>query len=174
MAMRPHTRTSRVAGRALRKAVLLCVLSLVGACASLVKEPQVSLAQIELASVGITGATARVQLEVHNPNRFSLNARAVEYTLAFDPRDPGDTSAVRDGDWRTMATGRSADPVTLPGGETTPVTVLVPFTYSEIGAAAASLLRDGRLRYRFSGSFTVGSPVGDLRIPFDRNGILDP
>lgn len=169
MAMRTRARTFP----SLRSA-LLPVLALVAGCASLVKEPQVSLAYLELASIGITGATARVQLEVRNPNRFSLNARAVEYTLAFHPGDPGQAADLPEGDWRTVAAGRSADPVTLSGGETTPVTVMVPFTYSEIGAAAASLLRDGRLRYRFTGSFTVGSPVGDLRIPFDRNGILDP
>ena len=62
----------------------------------------------------------------------------------------------------------------LEAGETTPVTLLVPFSYSELGNAAASLLRDGRLRYRFAGSFTVGSPIGDIRIPFDQDGILDP
>lgn len=162
--------------RLLRPAIVAALLPLLGAaaCASLVKEPQVALARVELASIGITGATARVELEVHNPNRFSLDARAVEYALAFHPSDPATTPSVPEGEWRTLATGRSADPVRLAGGETTPVTVLVPFTYAEIGAAAASLLRDGRLRYRFSGSFTVGSPVGDLRIPFDRNGILDP
>lgn len=154
-------------------ATAVLILGIAGACASLVKEPSVSLAQIGLTSIGITGATARVDLDVHNPNSFSLNARAVEYTLSFHPGDP-DEPEPAEGDWRTMATGRSADAVSLKGGETTPVTVLVPFSYAELGAAAASLLRDGRLRYRFSGAFTVGSPVGDLRIPFDRTGILDP
>ena len=77
-------------------------------------------------------------------------------------------------EWRTLATGRSADEVSLAANDTTAVTVLVPFSYEELGTAALSLLRDGRLRYRFSGAFTVGSPIGDLRIPFDRAGVLDP
>ena len=154
-------------------ALALSLVLAAAGCASLVKQPRVSLAQVSLASIGITGATAKVDLLVDNPNRFSLNARAVEYTLAFFPGGTGE-EPVGDGDWRTLATGRSAEEVALAGRATTPVTVLVPFTYSEIGAAAGSLLRDGGLRYRFSGAFTVGSPVGDLRIPFDRNGILDP
>lgn len=133
-----------------------------------------SLAEVGLASVGITGATARVELEVFNPNRFSLNARSVEYTLHFHPGGLPEGGEVPAGEWRTLATGRSAEALALGGGETTPVTVLVPFEYAELGAAAASLLRDGTLRYRFSGAFTVGSPVGDLRVPFDRTGILDP
>ncbi|MDT8342250.1 MAG: LEA type 2 family protein [Longimicrobiales bacterium] len=157
-----------------RLAPLLALLPALTACASLVKEPQVSLVQVELASIGLTGATARVQLDIHNPNRFALDARAVEYTLAFHPDDPSRTPEVPDDAWRPLATGRTAEAVSLAGQATTPVTVLVPFTYREVGDAVASLLRDGRLRYRFFGSFTVDSAVGDFRIPFDRNGILDP
>jgi hypothetical protein len=158
----------------LRAALSLPALLVLTSCASLVQEPRVALAEIGLASVGITGATARVELDVFNPNRFSLNARSVEYTLHFHPGDPSETAEIRDGDWRTLATGRSAEAISLAGGENTPVTVLIPFEYAELGAAASSLLRDGSLRYRFSGAFTVGSPVGDLRIPFDRTGILNP
>lgn len=134
-----------------------------------------SLARVGLASIGFSGATARVELLVENPNPFALDARAVEYALAFDPAYGSDTSDGGGGvEWLTLATGRSADPITLESGESTPVTLLVPFTYQELGTALASLLRERGLRYRFSGSFTVGSPVGDLRIPFDRTGLLDP
>ena len=97
----------------------------------------------------------------------------MEYTLYFVEGVAAEAQVAED-DWRTVAAGRSADPVSLESGETTPVTLLVPFNYSELGSAAASLLRDGRLRYRFAGAFTVGSPIGDLRIPFDQDGILDP
>jgi LEA14-like dessication related protein len=144
------------------------------ACASLVKEPQVALADIGLSSIGLTGATARVDLTVMNPNSFALNARGVEYELAFYPDALPEGERVPGGSWRTLATGRSAEELKLEAGETTPVTLLVPFSYSELGAAASRLLQDGALRYRFSGAFTVGSPLGDIRIPFDRDGVLDP
>ncbi|UCC24814.1 MAG: LEA type 2 family protein [Gemmatimonadales bacterium] len=163
--------------RLARSAVTLAVCSgvtLLAGCASLVREPQVSLTRVGLASIGISGATARVELDVHNPNGFGLDARSVEYTLAFHPSDPEELPSVPESEWRTLATGRSADAVSLTAKTTTPVTVLVPFSYAELGAAASSLLQRGRLRYRFSGAFTVGSPIGDLRIPFDRDGILDP
>jgi hypothetical protein len=155
-------------------AAALTLALVVSGCASLVKEPQVSLAQIGLSSIGLTGATARVDLEVMNPNAFSLDARAVEYELAFFPDDLPAGQSVPAGGWRTLATGRTAEELRLAGGETTPVTVLVPFSYSELGAAASRLLQDGTLRYRFTGAFTVGSPLGDIRIPFDRDGVLDP
>lgn len=165
----PHRRRLRPAVPA-----LLAALVLVAGCASLVKEPSVRLARVSLSSVGITGATARVDLEVDNPNGFDLNARAVEYTLDFYPERLEADGPVPEEGWRTLATGRSAEEVSLTGGETTPVQVLVPFSYSELGSAASRLLRDGSLRYRFTGAFTVASPLGDLRIPFDRIGVLDP
>lgn len=152
----------------------LALVAGVTACASLVKEPQVSLAEVGLSSIGLTGATARVELAVMNPNGFSLNARSVDYALAFYPEALPEGERVPEGSWRTLATGRTAEELRLEAGETTPVTVLVPFSYSELGAAASRLLQDGTLRYRFSGSFTVGSPLGDIRIPFDRDGVLNP
>ena len=139
-------------------------------CASLVQEPQVALASVQLAGIGIQGATVAVELDVTNPNGFSLDARGVEYTFYFLPVDV----TPDDEDWRTLASGRTTQGVTLPGNGTVRVPIEIPFTYREIGDAAASLLRDGSLRYRFEGAFTVGSPVGDFRIPFDRTGLLDP
>ncbi|MEJ2540326.1 MAG: LEA type 2 family protein [Gemmatimonadota bacterium] len=156
--------------RALRISVLLAIA---GACASLVKQPVVSLAEIQVASLGLSGATVEVTLDVTNPNSFDLDARAVEYTLFYLPAVDR-AAAGSDEDWRTLAAGRTAEPVTLPGNGVVQVPVAIPFTFRELGEAAGSLLRDGTLRYRFQGAFTVGSPVGELRIPFDRTGVLDP
>lgn len=155
--------------------ILSAVPVLLSACSSLVKEPTVSLAGARLSGIGISGATLAVELLVENPNRFSLDARSMEYTLSFLPFAPLESGAEpEEAAWRTLSTGRTASSVTLPGRDTVTVPVSVPFSYSELGSAAASLLRDGTLRYRFVGSFTVGSPVGEFRIPFDRTGILDP
>ncbi|HSM06867.1 MAG TPA: LEA type 2 family protein [Longimicrobiales bacterium] len=156
--------------RPVRTVLIAPLLLALTACASLVKEPQVALASVELAGIGIQGATVRVEMDVTNPNGFDLDARAVEYTLFFLPAD----APAESDDWRTLVGGRTAQAVTLPRNGTVRVPVEIPFTYREVGDAAASLLRDGTLRYRFQGAFTVGSPVGDLRIPFDRTGLLDP
>jgi LEA14-like dessication related protein len=154
---------------------LLLLLGVVSGCASLVKEPGVTLSSVGLHSVGLTGAAVRVQLRVSNPNRFSLDARAMEYTLSFGEETGAATGTeAPDSAWMPVAAGRTAEGIVLAAGDTTPVTVDVPFTYRDVGKAVARLLQDGRLNYRFHGSFTVGSPVGELRIPFDRTGLLDP
>jgi LEA14-like dessication related protein len=165
--LHPSPRPSRL--------VLLLPLLAVLACASLVEEPQVALAAVELHSIGLTGATVRVELQVTNPNRFSLDARAMEYTLSFaEPDAVRQDGGVDDEQWSPVASGRTAEGVVLAARDSTPVVVDVPFRYGAVGRAVGSLLQSGRLHYRFHGSFTVGSPVGELRIPFDRTGLLDP
>lgn len=164
--MKAHTSLRLVAAL-----VLSCSGAL--ACASLVKRPSVRVAEVGLADISLNGATAEVTLHVTNPNGFSMNARSLDYRLAFLPPEIRD-SAAADEDWRTLATGTTPDTVRLPAGDSTSVTVQIPFGYRELGQAVGSFLREGRLRYRFTGAFVVGSPVGDFRVPFDRRGFLEP
>jgi LEA14-like dessication related protein len=148
-----------------------------------VKEPRVALAEVAVQALTLSGATIRVELDVENPNGFGLDAKALEYTLFFQTGPASDTpgggvdagvDAAGGGDsWRTLASGRTVEAVSLPSNQTVRVPVAIPFRFRDLEDAAASLLRDGTLRYRFEGAFTVGSPVGDIRVPFDRTGLLD-
>lgn len=159
------------------------LLPVVAACASLVKEPRVALAEVGVADLSFSGATLRVQLDVENPNGFGLDAKALEYTLFFLPGASARPGAAEEevqptppdgaASWRTLASGRTVEPVALPSGQTVRVPVSIPFRFRDLEDAALSLLREGTLRYRFEGAFTVGSPVGDIRVPFDRTGLLD-
>lgn len=173
--------------RGVRRSRLLAAVGstalLAAACASLVKEPRVALAEVAVQSLTLSGATIRVELDVENPNGFGLDAKALEYTLFFRPGTGSSTpegGSGGDGDpseaeatWRTLASGRTVEAVSLPSNQTVRVPVAIPFRFRDLEDAAASLLRDGTLRYRFEGAFTVGSPVGDIRVPFDRTGLLD-
>ena len=152
-------------------APILALAVALTACASLIQQPRVALANVAVQSLTLSGATIQVELDVENPNGFGLDARALEYTFFFQPAElegdeAGDT-------WRTLASGRTVEPVNLPANQTVRVPVALPFRFRDLEDAAASFLRDGSLRYRFEGAFTVGSPVGDIRVPFDRTGLLD-
>jgi LEA14-like dessication related protein len=160
-----------------RLVALLAALALpLLACASLVKQPLVRIVEVGVVGIGLSGATARVTLLVDNPNGFALDAKALDYRLAFLPPDqePAAGEEIADDAWRTLVTGATPEQVRLPARDSTTLTVDIPFGYRELGQAVGGLLREGRLRYRFNGAFTVGSPVGDLRVPFDRTGLLAP
>ncbi len=158
--------------RGLFLAMALVLFAALGACASLVREPSVALSQVELRGIGLAGATVRVELDVVNPNRFGLESKALDYVLSYAATpDTGSTPEGRE--WRLLAEGRTAEAVDLPSRDTARVTLDVPFQYRDVGPALLALLREGTLEYRFEGAFSVGSPVGTLRVPFDRIGRLD-
>ena len=185
----PKSLARRWQGRARAVCTAVLALTLVGSagCASLVKSPTIMLADVQVSSIGLTGATLRVQLDVYNPNRFGLDSKALDYTLFYataeDTDDRSSSSAPRRDDaspseggaggvpeWQRLAVGRTAEDVALPAGDTSRVALEVPFEYRDVGPALLGLLRSGSLDYRFEGAFSVGSPVGTIRVPFDRTG----
>jgi len=151
---------------------LLALLALVvSGCASLVQPPSVALSEVQVTAVGLQGATVRVFLEVYNPNRFGLSSEALDYTLSYAPdAPPSGSGGIDAAAWQRLAAGRTAEDVELPAGDTVAVSIDVPFRYRDVGPALLGLLRDGTLAYRFEGAFAVGSPVGTVRVPFDRSG----
>lgn len=163
-------RSARLRGSVL--ALSLALSAALGACASLVREPSVALSQVELRGIGLAGATVRVELDVVNPNRFGLESKALDYILSY-AASPGVGTGPEAREWRLLAEGRTAEAVELPSRDTARVTLDVPFQYRDVGPALLALLREGTLEYRFEGAFSVGSPVGTLRVPFDRIGRLD-
>lgn len=137
------------------------------ACAAVFEAPDVRVAGVRVASLGLTEGTAAVDLEVTNPNRRALEVRGVEYRLRIE--DPGDESG-----WITLGEGFHDRDVTIGPGDTTRVEVTVPFGYEAIEVAARSLFRNGTLGYRLDGEIRVRGPVGDLRVPVDHRGSFGP
>ena len=142
------------------------VLPVLAGCAAFGQRPEVRIAQVTIVSVGLTGATAGVGLEVVNPNRFDLRAREVRYALDFH--------GGVDQDWHTVATGASADELRVGARDTLRVELSVTFRYEDVGAALARLLEQGRLEYRVYGDVRFAAPVGSWRVSFDRRGTVEP
>lgn len=133
-----------------------------GACSTLgraaFREPVVTLKSVELKGVGLTGGTLDVRLNVYNPNGFRLDATKLRYKVAMA------------NDSITVADGTLDNRFTVNEKETSTVTIPVNFTYSGIGAAGRSLLNTGAVDYRVSGDVVVGSPVGNVTVPYSTKG----
>ncbi|MDP2958015.1 MAG: LEA type 2 family protein [Longimicrobiales bacterium] len=147
-------------------AVLAFLLST--GCSLAFQSPTLTVAEVRLASMGLTGGTLSVRLEVANPNRYALESRDFRYALSFADGASPEPS------WTTLAEGRLPDGVRVPAGETGTVEVAVPFDLSALGTALGRLLRQGELEYRFSGELLAGTPLGAKRIPFDQRGLFRP
>lgn len=162
---KPMTRFFRFVGARLGLPLLLLT---VGGCSLFFQRPSISVVDVSVGSVGLDGATAEIALEIDNPNRYDLDVSELRYSLAI----PDDEE---DGGWTVLLDRAVPDSTTVPGRETTRVTVEVPFEYSVLERAGETFLRRGaRLPYRLRGHVRVTGPMTTVRVPFDREGLLDP
>lgn len=148
--------------------VLVAGLLPVSGCALFVKEPRVSIANVEVVSLGLLGGRARVALLIDNPNRFDLEVRSFAYRLDVADGIPGEEES-----WSQLASQEElVQQVRIPGRDQVEVEVPVDFGYAAVGAALRSLLVEGQVRYRVEGSVRVRGPVGEHTLPFTGRGAL--
>ncbi len=134
-----------------RRAALIAILLLVGACVPKVKQPRIWLAGVKLSSVGLNGGVMDVRLGIYNPNTFDLKADGVRYRLEVQtPQGDG---------WTDFTEGRIDRDLAVPAGDSMEVAVPVDFTFRTLGHAAQALLDRGSFDYRVSGTVSVTGPV---------------
>jgi LEA14-like dessication related protein len=131
------------------------------ACSALGKqafqEPKVTLQDVRVTGIGITGGQLDVLLNVDNPNEFRLDATRMTYKVLV-------------GDSVQFATGTVDNHFTVDGKKQQQVHIPVSFTYSGIGAAGRQLINSGAVNYRVLGDVTVGTPVGNFTVPYSSTG----
>ena len=132
----------------------------VAGCATLgratFKEPEVTLREVTVTGLGLTGGSLDVVLSVHNPNGYKLDALKMTYRVDVDSIKLGDGAL----DGRFVVPRNDSSLVRLP----------VTFTYAGLGQAGRALLSRGIVNYRVRGDFTVNTPLGDFTRPYDRSG----
>lgn len=153
---------------AFRGFVALLVLASLAACGGPVfRQPQVTLEQVRLGGLGLSGGTLLVSLEIINPNRFALNANQLRYELSLsDPEESTDTT------WVDFAEGVFDQPFSVAAGDSAVVQVPIEFSYSGIGSAANALLRRGTFTYRARGTVDLRTPLGGYDVPFSKRGTV--
>ena len=151
-----------------RMAVLLTLaLGAAGCGGGMFTEPTVTLEDVQIGGLGLRGGTLLVNIQVVNPNRFSLSANQLSYDLALrESESGGDTT------WIDFAKGTYDQPFTVQSNDSARVEIPVEFSYSGLGAASTSILRRGTFTYRASGTVDVRTPIGTRAIPFRKRGTV--
>ena len=121
------------------------------------KQPVVSLKDVKVRGIGLTGGALDVVLSVYNPNGYRLDATRLSYKVALADSVP-------------LATGLLDSRFTVQQNDSTQVTIPVNFTYAGIGAAGREILNTGAVNYRVTGDVTVGSVVGNFTVPYSSTG----
>lgn len=141
-------------------AVAAVAMVALGGCATLMRQafqnPVVSLRDVRVNGLGISGGELEVVLGVYNPNGYRLDATRLTYSVQLDTT--------------TFATGAVTDRVSVQEKDSTIVRIPVSFTYRGLGEAGRQIIQSGAVNYRVLGDVTVGSPVGNFTIPYNTTG----
>lgn len=143
-----------------RFAFLVAVTTVAAGCAALgratFKEPVVTLREVAVTGLGLSGGNVDVILSVYNPNAFNLDALGMTYRVDIDSVPLG--------------SGQLGERFVVQEGDTSIVRLPISFTYAGIGAAGRQLLQSGSVTYRVRGDFTVATPLGNFTRPYDQTG----
>src|SRR5688500_19857699 len=119
-------------------------------------EPVVTLRDVKLQGVGLTGGSFDVVLSVYNPNGYRLDATQLNYNLFVDTL--------------RFANGTLSQQFTVQEKDSAIVRVPVNFSDAGVGEAGRQLLNTGSVHYREAGDVPVRTPDGSFRVPCDRTG----
>lgn len=115
------------------------------------KPPDVQLADVKLASLGLTGARIEVQLDVRNRSTFPIQPKGLLYDLAIAG------TSVSKGNESLPAVGAN---------EERRVAIPIQLDFMKLGTAAVQAVRSRTLPYSVKGSVDLGV----FRQPFDLTG----
>lgn len=121
------------------------------------KEPTVTLRDVRVVGLGVTGGELEVALGVYNPNAYRLDTSRLTYRVFVV-----DSVALADGVMDSRAT--------VQGNDSSIVRIPVSFAYAGLNAAARQFLLTGSVTYRVTGDVTVASVVGNFTVPFSSTG----
>ena len=145
----------------MKKLAIVTIALTAAACSTLgraaFQNPVVNLRDVRVLGLGTQGGNLEVQLGVHNPNNYRLDATRLTYRVFV-------------GDSVSVANGALDTQTTVQAGDSTIVRIPVAFTYAGVGAAAMQLMRTGSVNYRVAGDVTVGSVVGNFTVPYSATG----
>lgn len=146
-----------VVGR-MRTVIVATVFLMTAGCAGLVKslvsEPKVTFASLNVRDANAEGATAVIGLNVENPNGVSLTVDRLQYALELGGK--------------SIAMAEVEKVATIAAHATTKVEVPVPFRYDQIFSSVLDLIAKGTAAYKVTGSARIGL----FTLPFDHAGDL--
>lgn len=146
--------------RLVRTVFMMSAVSLLAACSTLqqmmdVKEPDARVAGVSLSALSLDAATLLVDVEVSNPNGFTLKTAGFDLDLAVAGEN---IARVQQPDAALSVPAKGSNSVKLP----------VTVNFSDIVRAAGAIKDKKSVDYALNGNVTVNLPVlGDVSLPLN-------
>jgi LEA14-like dessication related protein len=123
------------------------------------KLPDISLKQVMVSDLNLSGASLVFRFALENPNPFAIAVDSLEYEVSL-----AETS---------FATGiaKTATPIAANSG--TDLDVEVGVNFFRMGQATHRLIKDKSTPYEIKGAMIFNTPgTGEQRVPFSRAGVV--
>jgi LEA14-like dessication related protein len=120
------------------------------------EKPQLQFRGLRVNSVGLEGASLEILVDVYNPNAYRLGVEHFSYDLAIE-----------DVHW---GLGATSYPIAVEARNSATVRLPLDVSWSRLGAAGREALRTGNVNYGVSGEMTIGTALGDARVPYSKSG----
>ena len=124
------------------------------------EEPVVTVRDVRVNGVGLTGGSVDIRLNVYNPNNFRIDGTELTYRLWVDTIPFG--------------SGTTTENFVVSSKDSTVVTLPLSFTWQGVGTVGRAVMNTGTVPYRVAGDIRVSSAVGAITVPYDRTGQFSP
>ncbi len=132
-------------------------------CATLARQafiaPTVEVRDVKVRTIGLTGGTLDVTLDLQNPNDYRLDAKQITYQFFVDSTK--------------VVAGVVDRLVTLEEKGVATIVVPVNFGFNELAFAMREYTSKGALDYRVMGEFTLVTPFGSITRPYSGRGRVE-
>src|SRR5882762_8764696 len=113
-------------------------------------EPDISLQEVEVTGIGLTGGTLNLVFDVYNPNDYRLRSTRLEVGIDLEGTHFGDALLDR--------------PLDLSPTNHSRILVPVRFEWAGLGAGAKALVTRQALGYAITGAVLLDTPLGDKSV----------
>lgn len=132
---------------------LILLMVFMNACASLVKEPVITLQRTSIIGLDTAGVDLELYLNVTNPNGFNLSLLGYTYDLQVMALP--------------LANGGALQTVVFPAGKHADIRLPVRLRYNDLIGILKRLPDPEKIPYHVTAKLQVDTPVGELIIPVD-------
>jgi LEA14-like dessication related protein len=137
---------------------MTAVATLISSCAAIkeaVKEPEVSVTDMQVKAISLSDMKVDFTLGVKNPNPLGISLSGMRYKLDIDDK--------------SLLSGDSRQKMKVKANSSSSVTLPLSINYKDLSGGIGALLKKDKVAYALSGDLDFGL----FRIPYKKQGVLD-
>jgi LEA14-like dessication related protein len=133
--------------------LLAALLALLSGCGLLMRQPELTLEQVKMSGLSLSGTTLTAYLQVGNPNFYDVTTQKVTYQLTVEGKPAGE--------------GVLEKSFVVPAGQRIPLEFPVNVSWSAAMGGFRSAMEKGKVDAVTTGIITVKTLMGPVDFPYE-------